>query len=83
MTTRAERTPKITKIFKKLEKNKLKISIKLCVFSDRLFERSHRGGGCTKGLRGREDEGGNSGVGATARWGVGAIGGVTTPPFTT
>ena len=41
MTPRAERTQKLTKIFKKLEK----ICIKLSVYSDRLFVSSHGGGG--------------------------------------
>ena len=66
----------MTKIFKNLEKI-VKISIKLRVFSDRLFEYSHGGGG---GAPGSDEEGGgvgNNGVGggvATARWGeMGAL----------
>ena len=63
--------------FSKHLKNFVKISIKLRVFSDRLFVSSdgRRGGGVH---RGSDGEGvGNSGVGATARWGLGAIGGAT------
>ena len=75
MTPRAEKTQKMTKNFKKLEKF-VKISIKLRVFSDRLFVSSHgrRGGGggggvYTGGLMVRGAC--NSGVGATAPWGGG------------
>ena len=57
----------------------MKISIKLHVFSNRLFVSSHgrRGGGVH---RGSDVEGGGQqwGGGATARWGgLGAIGGST------
>ena len=65
----------MTKNLKSLKKT-LKISLKLRVFSDRLFERSHRGG-CIGGLMGME--GGWATVGwrrATARWGTGGNSGV-------
>ena len=77
MTPRAEKTQKTTKnSLQKLEKN-VKISIKLRVFSDRWFERSHGrgGGGCTGDLMGWEGVGvGNSGVGGnSAVVGVGPL----------
>ena len=49
----------------------MKISIRLLVFSDRLFVSGHGGGGVHRAADGREGVG-NSGVGATACWGVGA-----------
>ena len=68
MTPRAEKTQKITKIFKNLKKF-VKISIKLRVFSDRLFLSSHGrrgvGGSVHRGSDGEVVV--NSGVGeATA-----------------
>ena len=52
-------------IFKKLEKS-WKISIKLRVFSDRLFKRNGEEG-VHQGLMARQVDGGNSGVRATAQ----------------
>ena len=49
----------------------MKISIKLRVFSDRLFERSHREGGLIGRGGGQQCGGGNSGGGGRdQQWGV-------------
>ena len=55
----------------------MKITIKLRVFSDRLFERKHGlgGGGGADGEGWRGGEVGNQGVGATAPWGDGGTSG--------
>ena len=73
LTPRADKKSKNVKNFKKLEKNCKMVSI--CVFSKRLFisSKPREGGGLHRGLLG-----GTLGWGgATARWGVGAIGGAT------
>ena len=55
----------------------MKISTKLRVFSDRFFACSHGvGRGVHRGADGEGGRLGNSGVGATAWWGGGAIVGV-------
>ena len=67
MTPRAERTQKMTEIFKKVKKI-CNISIKLRVLSDRLFVSSNdAGGGGGEGGGGQQWGGGNSAVG----WGWG------------
>ena len=63
MTPRAERTQKMTKIFKKLEKI-VKNSIKLRVFSDQL---ATGGGGCNGGNSRVGLEGGNSALGGVGQ----------------
>ena len=73
MTPRAEKTQQKTQEESKSMKI-VKISIKLRVFSDRLFERRHvevgRRGGCTEGGAAGEGEGWGGGVGwATVGWG--------------
>ena len=80
LTPRVDRAQKITNNFKELEKI-VKTTIKLRVFSQRLFERSHGGGGggVHWGLmgrgrgRGQKWGGGNSAVGAIMGFNSGGV----------